>query len=50
MALEDVVAKYVVKRDLNANDEYLNFEVCAADEDDDDVDLPYIRYHSRMRQ
>ena len=50
MALEDVVAKYVVKRDLNANDEYLNFEVCAVDEDDDDVDLPYIRYHSRMRQ
>ena len=50
MALEDVVAKYVLKRDLNSDDEYLNFEVCAVDEDDDDVELPYIRYHSRMRQ
>ena len=37
---------FVLKRDLDARDTYINFEVCAVDEDDDDVDLPYVRYHS----
>jgi ubiquitin-activating enzyme E1 len=46
MPLEEIVSKFVLKRDLDARDTYINFEVCAVDEDDDDVDLPYVRYHS----
>ena len=50
MALEDVVSKFVLQRDLDHRDEFINFEVCAVDEDDDDVELPYVRYHSRARK
>ena len=46
MPLEEIVSRFVLKRDLDARDTYINFEVCAVDEDDDDVDLPYVRYHS----
>ena len=46
MSLEEIVSKFVLKRDLDARDAYINFEVCAVDEDDDDVDLPYVRYRT----
>ena len=46
MALEDIVSKFVLKRDLDARDTYINFEVCAVDDEDEDVDLPYVRYYS----
>ena len=42
MALEDIVSKFVLKRDLDARDTYINFEVCAVDDEDEDVDLPYM--------
>ena len=50
MAVEDVVSKFVLQRDLDHRDEFINFEVCAVDEDDEDVELPYVRYHSRVRK
>lgn len=46
MSLEDIVSKWALKRPLEEHDKFLTFEVCAVDEDDEDVDLPYVRYRT----
>mmetsp|Transcript_15914 Transcript_15914/g.32668 ORF Transcript_15914/g.32668 Transcript_15914/m.32668 type:complete len:196 (+) Transcript_15914:1-588(+) len=41
------LAKTVTKTDFNDKQRYLVFEVCCTDEDDEDVETPYVRYKFR---
>ena len=42
--MEKIVEQFALKRPLVSDDKFLTFEVCAVDEEDEDVDLPYVRY------
>ncbi len=44
MSMEKIVEQFALKRPLVSDDKFLTFEVCAVDEEDEDVDLPYVRY------
>jgi ubiquitin-activating enzyme E1 len=46
MLLEDIV-KEVSKKELPAHSKFLIFEVCCTDADDEDLDLPPVRYRFR---
>jgi ubiquitin-activating enzyme E1 len=47
MPLSDVV-KEVSKADFLPKQKYINFEICANDENGDDAEVPYVRYQFRF--
>jgi ubiquitin-activating enzyme E1 len=46
MKMSEVV-KEVTKKDVDPNKVFMIFEVCATDEEGEDVEIPYVRYRMR---
>jgi ubiquitin-activating enzyme E1 len=44
MKISDLV-KTVTKKELDPSMKYLVLEVCAMDQDGEDIELPYLRYY-----